>query len=96
MMDDDKITLAKVETQLESLTTMVKELKDSLSTSVVPRNEWELRNHYVDTALKNLQDDVGELKTNRGPWWVWVMAVIGIVTLIWSLAQPLVTSVLAQ
>ena len=95
-MDEDKITLAKVETQLESLTAMVKELKDSLSSSVVSRNEWELRNHYVDTALKNLQDDVGELKTNRGPWWVWVTAVIGIVTLIWSLAQPLVTSVLAQ
>lgn len=96
MMDEDKVTLAKVETQLENLTKMVQEMRDTLGTAVVTRKEWELRNIYVDSKISALEKDNQELKEGRGPWWVWVMAAVAGISLIWNFAQPIVQAVIAR
>ncbi len=91
IMDEDRITLAKIETQLEGLLKTVEDLKRSFEQTVVTRNEWAQRNKYVDSKLEESAQDISELKSGRGPWWAWAMAMIAAISLGWDLMQPLVT-----
>ena len=96
MMDEDKITLAKIETQLEGLVKTVEDLKKSFDQTVVTRNEWQQRNLYVDSKLEENSRDITDLKTSRGAWWIWVMAAFAAITLAWNLLSPIVTATVAR
>lgn len=94
MQEDDKVTLAIIKTELDNLTKSVQELKTTFDSSIVTRNEWMLRNQYVDSKIKSTEIDVDELKRGRGPWWVWAMAVVAIISLGWNFIQPIVQAVI--
>ncbi len=88
-MDEDKLTLARVETQIENLTKLVEQLRTDLHSGTVGRAEYEEHNKLVDTRLDALED-------SKAPWWSVVAVIVAAGMLLWNLAQPLVQMILAN
>lgn len=87
--DSTKTEIAVINTKLDIINENLKTLTHRLhenNTTTLSRNEWEMRNHYVDGKFQSLGREIGELRTEfrtdkrttetRKPHWTSIVAVI--------------------
>jgi hypothetical protein len=98
-MDEDRITLARVEATLESVAKALGELREDVLRQrgdVVPRGEWLQRNAYVDSKFDNQGADISEIRQDlaakRAPWWVVLAAGLGVLGFLWTVLGPVLTA----
>jgi len=86
LMDEDRITLTRVETTLTNVVDQLKELREEVKgfhKDTVSRNEWEQRNLAVDSRVGSLGRELNQFKaevsSHRSPWYQVVSSITGVV-----------------
>jgi len=87
MMDEDKLTLVRVETQLENLMKLVQELTRKFDETVITKPVWDERNAFVENRFETIERRLDAAKVN----WISVGALIlSVAMLAWNFAGPLI------
>jgi hypothetical protein len=104
----DDVTLAVVAARLDDLRNDVRAMRTELAThraELVPRGEWEQRNHFVDGRFQEIGREVSTLRTEtrstvaalkaevdgrRAPWWSVAAVAVAVVSLLVTIA-PLIS-----
>lgn len=94
MTDDGKTTgelLAVAISRLDDVREDIRDVRNEMAsyrTSMVGRNEWEMRNRQVDQRFEGQGREIAELKAARAPWWSWATVLIAAAGFGWALLGP--------
>lgn len=87
----EEVSIAVLSAKIDALTETVHEIKTSMSEtreSHVTRQEWQLRNDFVDERARRLQ---AEIESRRAPWWSVLAIIAAFGALAWNIFGPVLT-----